>query len=202
MPPASCRCLSSFVSSFVSSFLPTCGGLPQLSFGHIQSTNHDDNQKPVSLDSLATPARIVGSNEYCNGYYVFSELPKILHMARNAKKYPTHDQEMLNWYNTEHTKDMFKLLPMHYNWKAYWGLEPSDFSEVKILHFHGPKLGRGLEEMSACNISAVSPEFRIEPYTPHIQQGICCDQGRTAGWSLEAIDNLKAPIEDLCEVNK
>ena len=130
------------------------------------------------------------------------EIPKILHSARNEKEYPSHDQFMLNWYKTGRTKDMFKLLPMHYNWKAYWGLEPSNFSEVKILHFHGPKLGRGLEEMSACNISAVSPEFHTKDYTAHIQQGICCDQGRTARWSLEAIDNLRAPIEDLCEVNK
>ena len=95
-------------------------------------------------------------------------------------------------------KEKFQLLPMHYNWKAYWGLEPSAFSQVKILHFHGPKLGRGLEVIAKCNLTAIS--LLPKAYRPHLQQGICCDRGRTAEWSIEAIYTLKAPIDHLCDI--
>jgi hypothetical protein len=97
-------------------------------------------------------------------------------------------------------KEKFQLLPMHYNWKPYWGLEPSAFSQVKILHFHGPKLGSGLEIMAKCNVTAISFLPDNEAYNNHLRQGICCDRGRTAEWSLEAIYHLKAPIDDLCDI--
>ena len=131
------------------------------------------------------------------------ELPKMLQQARDEEVYP-NDQQMLNNYReaNDTLKERFQLLPMHYNWKAYWGLEPSAFSQVKILHFHGPKLGRGLEAMAKCNVTAIS--FLLtrhkEAYKPHLRQGICCDRGRTAEWSLEAIHRLKAPIDDLCDI--
>ena len=79
-------------------------------------------------------------------------------------------------------------------------MEPSFFSQVKILHFHGPKLGSGLEAMAKCNLTAISFLLHKEAYKPHLRQGICCDGGRTAEWSLEAIYHLKAPIDDLCDI--
>ena len=74
------------------------------------------------------------------------ELPKMLQQARDEEVYPQHDQQMLNNYReaNDTLKERFQLLPMHYNWKAYWGLEPSAFSQIKILHLHGPKFGIGL----------------------------------------------------------
>ena len=87
------------------------------------------------------------------------EIPKIIRHARRKKIslkniqdsrskmiYPRNDQEMLNLYRVAkyQSKEKFKLLPIWYNWKAYWSLEPSDFSQVKIIHFHDPKLGTGL----------------------------------------------------------
>ena len=81
-----------------------------------------------------------------------------------------------------------------------WGLEPSNFSQVKILHFHGPKLGSGLEAMAKCNMAAISLIPQKAAYKPHLRQGICCDRGRTAEWSVEAIHHLKAPIDDLCDI--
>ncbi len=131
------------------------------------------------------------------------ELPQMLHMAKTSKSYPGHDQDMLNQYLQKNAKVRRKIniLPMHYNWKSYWGLEPSKFSQVKIIHFHGPKLGQGLEEMKNCDVDAISNYF-IPEYKDHLGQGACCDQGKTADWSLKAIKNLKAPIKDLCELEQ
>jgi hypothetical protein len=55
------------------------------------------------------------------------ELPKMLQQARDEKVYPSQDQELINNYceANDALKEKFQLLPMHYNWKAYWGLEPS-----------------------------------------------------------------------------
>jgi len=130
------------------------------------------------------------------------ELPKILHMAKNLETYPTHDQEMLGRYSSRKTSKMYKLLPIFYNWKTYWGLEPSDFSQVKIVHLHGPKVGNYLEEMSTCNVTILSPTFVFPDYIKLLNQGICCDQGRTSQWAIETTNKLQAPIEDLCEVKK
>lgn len=129
-------------------------------------------------------------------------LPRILETAREAEKYPIHDQEMFNLYHESNEKEeaqgKFQLLPIYYNWKVYWGLEPSDFNQVKIVHLHGPKPGLGLEEMSKCNVTAIS-NFHIESYIPHLVQGMCCDQGRTAEWAINAIDSLKVSLDDLCD---
>ena len=45
------------------------------------------------------------------------------------------------------------------------GVGPSAFSQVKILHFHGPKLGRGLEVIAKCNLTAIS--LLPEAIRPH-----------------------------------
>jgi hypothetical protein len=132
------------------------------------------------------------------------ELPKMLQQARDEKVYPGHDQQLINNYReaNDALKEKFQLLPMHYNWKAYWGLEPSAFSQVKILHFHGPKLGRGLEVIAKCNLNAISLLRKdiAKAYMPHLRQGICCDRGRTAEWSIKAMHLLKAPIDHICDI--
>ncbi|GFH61665.1 hypothetical protein CTEN210_18141 [Chaetoceros tenuissimus] len=127
------------------------------------------------------------------------EMPKIIEYAKSLDSYPSHDQEMLNGYQemNDQANEMFNLLPMQYNWKSYWGLEPSTFSEVKILHFHGPKLGRGLDEMSTCDVDASSIS---KPYQHLVNQGVCCDQGRTATWSIDAIKSMRDSMEDFCDV--
>ena len=132
------------------------------------------------------------------------ELPLILQTAREQDPYPRHDQAMLNIYkNADKTNtEKFQLLPIHYNWKAYWRLEPFDFFQVKIIHFHGPKPGRGLEDMSKCNWTGIFhnmlPNIR-RAYGPLLHQGICCDYGRTAEWAVQTIHSLKASRQDLCD---
>ena len=133
------------------------------------------------------------------------ELPFILQTGRDTVPYPGNDQELLNLYKTANdtAKEKFQLLPMQYNWKAYWGLEPSDFSQIKVVHFHGPKLGRGLEEMATCNVTGISSNLHPhlqKAYGPHLHQGICCDYGRTAKWNMKAIRYWEASMDDLCDV--
>lgn len=108
---------------------------------------------------------------------------------------------MLNFYreSCDEAKQKFRLLPMYYNWKAYWRLNPTEFSQVKILHFHGPKLGRGLEGMSMCIANDNFISSLPKPYVGLVRQGTSCDQGRTAEWSIKTIKNLQVPIDDLCE---
>lgn len=126
-------------------------------------------------------------------------LPNILDTLA-AEKF-NHDQDLLNTIQSRSraNKKLFKLLPMQYNWKAYWGIEPTNFSQIKIVHFHGPKPGIGLEEISTCNASALST-FHTKAYIPHIEQGICCDQGRTATWGIKVVDALVASDTDVCDV--
>lgn len=132
------------------------------------------------------------------------EFPLILQTAREEGEYPGHDQKMLNNYkdNNETNREKFRLLPIQYNWKAYWRLEPFDFSQVKVVHFHGPKPGKGLEDMSKCNWTGIfhnMPPNLQNAYGPHLHQGICCDYGRTAEWAVQTIQSLKASRRDLCD---
>ena len=175
--------------------------------------NRITQQDVTNLSKLMGQAIISYGREYSKFGHIFNtgvmvmnverfeqELPKMLQQARDEKVYPKHDQKMINNYReaNDALKEKFQLLPMHYNWKAYWGLEPSAFSQVKILHFHGPKLGRGLEVIAKCNLTAIS--LLPPAYKYHLLQGICCDRGRTAEWSIEAINLFKAPIDHLCDI--
>ena len=179
--------------------------------------NRITQQDVTNLSKLTGQAIVSYGREYSKFGHIFNtgvmvmnverfeqELPKMLQQARDEKVYPKHDQKMINNYReaNDALKEKFQQLPMHYNWKAYWGLEPSAFSQVKILHFHGPKLGVGLEVIAKCNLTAISllPKDYREPYRDHLQQGICCDRGRTAEWSIEAIYALKAPIDHFCDL--
>jgi hypothetical protein len=43
-------------------------------------------------------------------------------------------------------------MSIYWKWMAYWKLEPGQHDAIKVLHFHGPTPGKGLEEMASCNI--------------------------------------------------
>lgn len=131
-----------------------------------------------------------------------NELPLMLdHIGRWGKEkykkyteYGVHDQSLVNNYRgaNDMTMKKFTQLPIHYDWTPYWGLEPSSFEQVKIIHFHGPKPGRVLDELGKCNLTwDKSLEGLWRPYKPLFDQGVCCDQGRTADWSLKAMDVLR-----------
>ena len=69
------------------------------------------------------------------------------------------------------------------------------------MHFHCPKPRKGLEIIAKCNVTAL-PHLREDlrrAYAPHINQGICCDYGRTAEWSMKVVNTFSASLDDLCD---
>merc|ERR1711915_644627 len=93
------------------------------------------------------------------------EFPLMLDYAKRQRSFPGQDQELINMYKNANDwkKEKFMQLPMQYNWKAYWGLAPSIPSQIKILHQHGPKQGRGLESMAMCNYTVFDLDDDINP---------------------------------------
>jgi lipopolysaccharide biosynthesis glycosyltransferase len=119
------------------------------------------------------------------------EWPSILAFTLRQPQFPLHDQELLNAYFTQSLDHENKraMLRTFWNWKSYWRLYPHHFNEVKIVHFHGPKPDKMLEEIGNCSfmddnsLQAVTSLY--SDYEPLLLQGVCCDQGRTTHWALE-----------------
>lgn len=111
------------------------------------------------------------------------EWPNILAWGSSLphNKFPEHDQLWLNRYHYSDPKKWKRqniLLPQQFNWKVYWQLEPNAFEDIKIVHFHGPKPGAGVEVIAECNVEAY--ELVPESYKMFIQHAICCDSGTAA----------------------
>ena len=131
------------------------------------------------------------------------ELPSILEWTVQQPKFPEHDQTMLNNYfqrSRRHQK-MRHLMDVFWNFKAYWKMPDQttdSFKMVKVLHFHGPKPGNGLEHISTCNVDQLGNI--PEAYHTHILQGVCCDQGKTATWAVDLFQHYGAssPEERVC----
>lgn len=106
------------------------------------------------------------------------------------------DQGLMNKYFRTHSATLgVHLLTIHYNWKVYWKVEPSSFEQVKVVHLHGPKPGRGLEAIAECDPTMEYPGA----YDWYVRQGICCDEGRTASWAVKALEVLTPAPKDICE---
>ena len=121
-------------------------------------------------------------------------VPKMIKFLEEKGPFGEFDQGLINTYFRRNSLKR-QLLPIHYNWKVYWKLEPSTFDQLKIVHLHGPKPGRGLEAIAICNATLVS----IPAYDGLVKEGICCDKGRTASWILNFFRVLSPVFEDICE---
>lgn len=58
----------------------------------------------------------------------------------NLEKFPCWDQSAYQWFyggprNKLLRRRGWDRLPIEFNWKPYWG----DYSNAKVIHFHGPK---------------------------------------------------------------
>jgi hypothetical protein len=126
------------------------------------------------------------------------EWPSILSFAKQQEQFPGHDQLMLNNYFKSSPENSRKrsLMSIYWNWKAYWKLEPGQHDAIKVLHFHGPKPGKGLEEMGSCSIDLFET---IRPgYRRHFSHAVCCDQGKTAYWARKMLSHFEASKEEVC----
>ncbi|KAG7343019.1 hypothetical protein IV203_020964 [Nitzschia inconspicua] len=128
------------------------------------------------------------------------EWPSILEFAKSRDKFPAHDQILLNHYFTqsEEMKKKRKILSLYWIWKTYWKLEPSTHDQVKVIHFHGPKLQKGLEEMARCEIENWDQNI-LPGYQRLFKHGICCDQGKTAKWAVDLSHWFQETRQDICE---
>jgi hypothetical protein len=94
------------------------------------------------------------------------------------------DQEWLNSYFESREalgQQLRTLLPINFNWKAYWMLNPSTWYDLKIIHFHGPKPGRLFENIATCDFKSNTTDYLWPHYGPFVTQGVCCDHALLFG---------------------
>ena len=71
------------------------------------------------------------------------------------------------------------------------------FYTLKIIYDYTT----GLEGMTKCNLTAVSNEvIGHGNYDLLFHEGVCCDFGRTEKWTVDIINRLKSPINELCDL--
>lgn len=128
------------------------------------------------------------------------EWPSILAFAKSLSEFPAHDQFLLNWYFQQKRPEQFDMLPLHWNWKSYWKLEPSKWQDVKILHFHGPKPGRFLEETAICDVTVVFNKTRNPQYEYLSKRSICCDGARSMHSVQQLYDEFAQEAGGVCQL--
>jgi len=117
--------------------------------------------------------------------------------CRDSDAFPPHDQGWLNQYymyqKGEKSTADYLVLPPTWNWKVYWDLgRNSDqvhqvLSEIRIVHFHGPKPDDGLKEIATCDTHAAVDSTLVG----ELAEGICCDQGKMAALILRLNEKWK-----------
>lgn len=124
-------------------------------------------------------------------------VPGMVNFLKEKGPRIAYDQGLINKYLQVHNdKYRATLLDIHYNWKIYWKVEPSTFDQVKIIHLHGPKPNRGLEAIASCDPNLYSYP---DAYDWLVEQGICCDKGRSARWVKETLELMRVAPEDICD---
>lgn len=130
----------------------------------------------------------------------FRELLPRLVQYRNShpdpKQFITLDQGWLNLYFRDYESHKRQMLPIEWNWKTYWKLQPRGFYDIKVLHFHGLKPERGLWMASDCET-----DFSSLPVPYHILMNatICCDDLASTATHARAFSDLVQPsFEEVC----
>ena len=126
-------------------------------------------------------------------------IPRLFRYLQANGPQPAFDQGLLNNYFSDfHSSPKFTTrrlqLSIYYNWKIYWSLYPSTFEQIKIVHLHGPKKGRGLELIAACQYHRLSEQ---KAYLFYLDKGICCDRGLMAAWVIEAYKKWEPSHEEI-----
>ena len=133
-------------------------------------------------------------------------IPRLFRYLQANGPQPAFDQGLLNNYfsdfhSSPSTTEFANVtthrlqLSIYYNWKIYWSVYPSTFDQIKIVHLHGPKKGRGLELIAACQYDRLSEQEKA--YLFFLDKGICCDRGLTAAWVVEAYKKWEPSHEEI-----
>lgn len=129
------------------------------------------------------------------------ELPAMINFRNehiDQTVFTAFDQDWFNLYFQQNSRVRSgrHLLPLYWNWKLYWRLEPSVFTDIKIVHFHGPKPQTGAWRMADCQFNLT--EFWPPQYHGMIKDSICCDRGKTAARVREFYTRIAPANEDVC----
>ena len=184
---------------------------------HRQTTEHRWWKRPLSWPSWRQPdpPMVLYGREWhmrhrtpVNTGVMLMDVPafreEFPHMIafRNQSPDPTQfyafDQGWMNSYFSQNKvmKAKRHLLPLYWNWKLYWRLDPSVYSSLKLVHFHGPKPAVGAREMAACNVHHVD-DIPMD-YRALIEDATCCDEGRTASRVLRFFDRIVPTSDEIC----
>ena len=113
--------------------------------------------------------------------------------GQDTEPFDSYDQGWLNAYFERKEglgAPLRTILPITFNWKVYWRLNPSTWYDLKIIHFHGPKPGRLFENIAMCDFIGGKASGLWPSYGGLVRQGICCDHGVTATILLRAIQGI------------
>ena len=92
-----------------------------------------------------------------------------------------------------------RLLGPAWNYKVYWG---GDARDVKIVHFHGPKPGRGawLACLASQNAACMRDLSRVDhKYNQYVSAGFRADGGHLANVSLGL---YKTKLDSIAEADR
>ena len=145
--------------------------------------------------------------------------PLVFGRERNFS-FPAFDQVWLNAFFSEKMPTGRALLDVHWNWKVYWGGslwklhcgegkgEPERDSTCQprlkhspyIVHFHGPKPGRGtfLECLASMNNACLAKLSREHPYWTLCNNGFRADGCFLANSSLRLYQRFSADCHEWC----
>jgi hypothetical protein len=135
-----------------------------------------------------------------DAYRLEEEFESILQFGRDDPMQIVNkafDQGWLNAYFVESPEHRHKiaLLPIHWNWKVYWSLEPSSVEDVRIIHFHGNKANDWLWRAAVCDTRETLPN---PPLVPLWDRTMCCDRGKTAALSKQLFEFFLPEQDQYC----
>ncbi|KAL3939985.1 MAG: hypothetical protein SGBAC_005384 [Bacillariaceae sp.] len=126
--------------------------------------------------------------------------PDFLRFGYAKGPFLSFDQGWLNDFYMSTPDRMLNrtILANEWNWKSYWKLAPNEWNQVKIVHFHGPKIGKALEHMAHCSTTSWVFDNYGKTYASLVKNGICCDKGMTAKFMLDLYHELSPPRSVKC----
>jgi len=175
-------------------------------------TQYDLDKLKKQIDPSTDAYTLYGHQEKSSGHpknsgvmlfdiYRFQEAwPSFLQFGYEKGPFLSFDQGWINDYFGSTPERLLNrtLLENEWNWKSYWRLAPNEWHQVKIIHFHGPKIGKSLESMAHCDMSDWVFDNYGKTYAGLVKNGICCDQGMTAKFMLDLYYELSPPRSIKC----
>ena len=119
-------------------------------------------------------------------------------VARKFRFRETFDQGWIKEFSRSRRGTAVFLGPA-WNYKVYWG---GDARDVKIVHFHGPKPGRGawLACLASQNAACMRDLSRVDhKYNQYVSAGFRADGGHLANVSLGL---YKAKLDSIAEADR